>query len=93
MCKEFGGLGIPNLRDLNICLLGSWLKGYQVDDNKFWKKLLDHKYRIKEPNIFQPNTQGASIFFKGVIWTANAAKVGYVWKIGNGQKVKFWEDN
>jgi hypothetical protein len=23
MKKEFGGLGVPNLRDLNICLLGS----------------------------------------------------------------------
>lgn len=23
MCREFGGLGIPNLRDLNICLLAS----------------------------------------------------------------------
>jgi hypothetical protein len=29
--KEFRGLGIPNLRDLNICLLGSWLKRYQLD--------------------------------------------------------------
>lgn len=26
MRKEFGGLGIPNLRDLNICLLASWIK-------------------------------------------------------------------
>jgi hypothetical protein len=24
--KDFGGLGIPNLRDLNLCLLGSWVK-------------------------------------------------------------------
>jgi hypothetical protein len=23
MCKEFGGVGIPNLRDLNLYLLGS----------------------------------------------------------------------
>jgi hypothetical protein len=23
MCREYGGLGIPNLRDLNICLLAS----------------------------------------------------------------------
>lgn len=23
MCKDFGGLGIPNLRDLNVCLLAS----------------------------------------------------------------------
>ena len=41
MCKDFGGLGIPNLRDLNICLLSSWLKRYQVDDEKLWKQLID----------------------------------------------------
>lgn len=31
MKKEFGGLGIPNLQELNICLLGSWREG------KLWK--------------------------------------------------------
>jgi glycopeptide antibiotics resistance protein len=25
MKKEFGGLGIPNLKDVNLCLLGSWI--------------------------------------------------------------------
>jgi hypothetical protein len=28
MKKDFGGLGIPNLQDLNICLIGSWIKRY-----------------------------------------------------------------
>jgi hypothetical protein len=28
MKKEYGGLGIPNLQDLNICLVGSWIKRY-----------------------------------------------------------------
>jgi hypothetical protein len=28
MKKEYGGLGIPNLQDLNICLVGSWVKRY-----------------------------------------------------------------
>jgi hypothetical protein len=26
MEKDFGGLGVPSLRDLNICLLGSWVR-------------------------------------------------------------------
>jgi len=30
MCKEYGGLGIPKLRDLNICLLASWLKSFLI---------------------------------------------------------------
>ena len=37
-------------------------------------------------------TPGASYFFKGVTWAAQAAKLCYRWKVGNG-KLKFWEDN
>lgn len=36
---------------------------------------------------------GASDFLKGVIWAAQAAKMGYRWQVGNGKQVKFWEDN
>jgi hypothetical protein len=28
MKKEFGGTGILNLQDLNLCLIGSWIKRY-----------------------------------------------------------------
>jgi hypothetical protein len=27
------------------------------------------------------------------MWAATAAKLGFRWKIGDGKKVKFWEDN
>jgi hypothetical protein len=37
MIKEYGGLGIPNLRDLDIFLLGSWLKRCQIDEAKLCK--------------------------------------------------------
>jgi hypothetical protein len=34
MEKEFGGLGVPNIRELNLCLLGSWVSRYFVDKEK-----------------------------------------------------------
>jgi hypothetical protein len=34
MKKEYGGLGVPNLRELNLCLLGSWVRKYCVDKEK-----------------------------------------------------------
>lgn len=77
MLKDYGGLGIPNLRDLNICLLASWIRRYNLDDNKLWKQFLDHKYDSANPNIFCSRTVGSSAFFKGMIWAANAAKMGY----------------
>lgn len=44
MRKKYKEIGIPNLRDLNICLLGSWLSRYQNDEGKLWKKVIDDKY-------------------------------------------------
>jgi len=34
MHMEFGGLGVPNPRNLNLCLLASWLKRYNSDRDK-----------------------------------------------------------
>jgi hypothetical protein len=28
MEKDFGSLGVPSLRELNICLMGSWIRRY-----------------------------------------------------------------
>ena len=36
---------------------------------------------------------GASPFWKGVMWATQAAKICYQWKVGNGRKIKFWEDH
>ena len=92
MHKEFGGLGIPNLRDLNLCLLASWLKRYNVDRDKLWKELIDFKYDTLNPHVLLTRSSFASSFFKGFMWAAQAAKMGFLWKVGNERKVRFWED-
>jgi hypothetical protein len=86
---EFGGLGVPNLRELNICLLGSWVRRYVVDKEKNWKMLIDLKYYTVNPNMFTCKYEGASNFWKVVLWAANVAKMGYRWKVGNGSKIRF----
>jgi hypothetical protein len=89
--KEFGGLGIQNIREFNLCLLASWIKRYHLDKNKIWKTIVDFKYNLS-PNILCANPTHCSPFWKGVMWAASAARVGYKWKVGNGRKVLFWED-
>ncbi|WVZ50592.1 hypothetical protein U9M48_001833, partial [Paspalum notatum var. saurae] len=84
MCKEFGGLGIPNLRDLNRYISG---------DGKLWKEIIDFKYNTTGTNIFDTRVLGASQFFKSFMYAARAAKMGFRWKIRDGKKVKFWKDN
>jgi hypothetical protein len=34
MEKDYGGLGVSNLRELNICLLGSWIRRHAQDKEK-----------------------------------------------------------
>ena len=87
--REFGGLGIPNIGDMNLSLLASWVKKYHLDNNKLWKQIIDHKYEVNDPNLFCCSTTNISPFWRGVLWAATAAKVGYQWKVGNGKKVKF----
>jgi hypothetical protein len=38
MKQDYGGMGIPIIRDLNISVLCSWIKRYNLDEHKTWKK-------------------------------------------------------
>jgi hypothetical protein len=60
--KEFGGLGVPNLRELNVCLLGSWVRRYSQRQGKIWKDLVDFKFNTSNHNIFTIRDIGASNF-------------------------------
>lgn len=62
MKKEFGGLGIPNLADMNLCLLASWVKRHEQGNGKIWKQIVDFKYKNYAPNIFACPTLHASPF-------------------------------
>jgi hypothetical protein len=44
--REFGSLGVQNLRDFILCLLASWVKRYNLDANKIWRKIVDFKYDL-----------------------------------------------
>jgi hypothetical protein len=50
--KDQGGMGIPDLRDINMCLLTSWVQRYQDSGSKLWKEIIDTKYQINSPNVF-----------------------------------------
>jgi hypothetical protein len=62
MKKKYGGLGILNIRELNLCLLGSWIRRYTLDEKKMWVQLVNSKYNTHNPNIF--TELGTSNFWK-----------------------------
>jgi hypothetical protein len=90
--KDQGGLGIPDLRNLNLCLLASWVQRYHDSEGRLWKNIVDAKYNTCSPNIFCSRDRGSSPFWKGNMWAIQAAKMGYKWNVGDGKKVRFWKD-
>jgi hypothetical protein len=64
--KEHGGLDIPDLRDLNLCLLAAWVQRYQGgEETMLWKAIIDKKYKTNSPNILCCEDRNGSPFGKG----------------------------
>jgi hypothetical protein len=92
MPKAQGELGIPCLRDVNIYLLASWLKRYSDNNDRLWKNIFDSKYNTRSPNISIVREASTSRVFKGFMWAARSVHFGYRWIVGDGEKIRFWED-
>ena len=90
--KKHGGMGVPDLRDLNLVLLGSWIKRFLKDVGKLWYNIITQKCVRNAVNIFSLPHSNSSVFWRGVLWAAKALKFGYRWVVGDGTKVRFWED-
>lgn len=87
-----GDLDIPDLRNLDLSLLSSWIFGYHLNFSSICRKIVDLKYRT-HPNFLGCPDFHSSPFWKGVLLAAKAAQMGVTWKIGNGKRVRFWEDH
>jgi hypothetical protein len=81
--------GIPDFGDLNFCLLASWVQRYYQAEGRMWKNIVDHKYNLNSPNLFCCDDRGSSPFWKWILWTTKAIKMGYEWQVGNGRRVRF----
>lgn len=76
---------MPNVQDLNICLIGSWMKRILQHEDRLWKQVVDAKYKIHDPNVFCCKEGNTSYFWKVVI------KYGFRWNVGKGNRIRFWE--
>jgi hypothetical protein len=72
-----------------MCLLASWVHRFYSSDNRLWKEILSCKYHLDKPIIFCCKRRNASPFLKGFLWAAQAVKMGYRWKYGNGKRIRF----
>jgi hypothetical protein len=64
---------------MNMSRLASWIRRYNLDDNKTWKQIIDFKYDTESPNVVSCRETDTSPFWKGVMWASRAAQMGYEW--------------
>ncbi|MCH81438.1 ribonuclease H protein, partial [Trifolium medium] len=99
--KKKGGLGVRDIRVVNISLLAKWRWRLLTNDNAVWKDLVRRKYgdRAVGKVVLDAGCQPwfASLWWKDICsigcnlndnwFVTNVAK-----KLGNGEHTSFWED-
>jgi len=95
--KEEGGLGIKDIRKFNYALMAKWMWRYSFDEKGRWKEVIESKYGLGI------NSDSVPIKYQSWWWRDLTSiyregggdgwfqdEVG--WRIGSGDKIRFWED-
>ena len=94
--KDEGGLGIKDIRKFNYALMAKWKWRISSNDKGRWKEVLESKYGLGTDEMVPIKYQS--------LWWRDLTRVcreggdeGWfqgevVWKVGSGDKVRFWED-
>ena len=95
--KQEGGLGIKDIRKFNVALLAKWKWRFVSEEVGKWKDLLVSKYGMEGDNL-RVHVKHQSWWWRdvsqvcgeggGVGWFSKALR----WKLGIGDKARFWED-
>jgi hypothetical protein len=89
--QEERGLGIKNLRKMNISLLCKWwwiLK----NENGLWQELVKLKYVHDSPVCLIKPKMNDSPCWKDLMKIRPIYLAGRAYKINNGKLVSFWQD-
>ncbi|CAL8078089.1 unnamed protein product [Prunus armeniaca] len=92
--KSKGGLGLKKTHDMNQALLAK--VGWRLlrKDEGLWAQIFEKKY-IKRHSFCEPNMvpkQNYSPTWKGTMFGAQLLDKRLIWRLGKGDKVKFWRD-
>lgn len=92
--KAYGGLGIRDTRMMNQALLAKI--GWRLIHNKemLWARVLESKYLSRSTLHEGPRcVKGSdSVTWKGVCHGINLLNEGLQWRVGRGDKIRFWSD-
>jgi hypothetical protein len=90
--KKKGGLGIKDLKKMNISLLCKWW--WKLDNEKgLWQDIIEYKYLRKDTICTVKHGQNESTIWVDLLKIRNTYLQGRKLKVKNGKKTLFWMDS
>ena len=90
--KKKGGLGIKDLKKINISLLCKWW--WKLDNEKgLWQDIIEYKYLRKDTICTVKHGQNESTIWVDLLKIRNTYLQGRKLKVKNGKKTLFWMDS
>ncbi|CAJ2667239.1 unnamed protein product [Trifolium pratense] len=97
--KEYGGLGVRQLREFNVALLGKWCWRMLVDREGLWFRVLAARYGVERGRLRDGGRRGSLWWREIVSIRDGVAESGGGWfrenvvrKVGDGSDTLFWTD-
>lgn len=76
---------------MNICLLSKGIVKLYAEEDDLCSEILKKKY-LKQSHFFQTFPAGGSQFWRGLHSVKSWLWVGSSFKVGSGEKIRFWDD-
>ncbi|KAE8658066.1 hypothetical protein F3Y22_tig00116975pilonHSYRG00163 [Hibiscus syriacus] len=94
--KEFGGLGVVDLKLKNRSLLNKWLWKFGEESSSLWRKVLEAKYGLDHSSMVLRPINSSKLFW---VWRSISSPMGSVDDMftqktrcadGDGSYIDFW---
>jgi hypothetical protein len=90
--KNDGGMGFRDFYSFNLAMLAKQVWRLIADPNSLCAKVLRAKYYPDGDILKAGPKSGSSFTWQSIVASIPTFKRGYIWRVGNGDKINIWSD-
>jgi hypothetical protein len=90
--KKDGGMGFRDFQSFNLAMLAKQAWRLINDPTSLCARVLGAKYYPNGDIMTAGPKAGSSFTWQSILAGLSTFKRGFIWRVGNGEKIKIWED-